>query len=195
MSGALTLSKFCSKKAKPHKIRGKDGRFTFNGKPFRGLKNLGPKSKHTKRYVRKFPNKTLKEISQENLKKAQAANPHTGRPPGSGCKYKLRDLVVAIKAIEAETGENLLEHFVRKGFKDNPVLKALMNKLLPDLKSVEAQIEQTEVFQLIVDVTGEESLPTPDEQKQLPELVSMPIMDATVIPKRRKVKIQRKRRY
>ena len=193
MSGALTLSKFRSKKAKPHKIRGKDGRFTFNGKPFRGLKNLGPKSKHTKRYVRKFPNKTIKEINQENIKKTVGSDNPRNKGQRLGCKYKLRDLVVAIKKIEEETGENLLEHFVRKGFQDNPVLKALMNKLLPDLKSVEAQIEQTEVFQLIVDVTGEESLPAPDEQKQLPEPVSMPIVDATVIPARRKVKIQRRR--
>lgn len=167
MAARMSLSKFLpdtKASLRPHREMGEDGRFYFKGK-LMGFK--------------KRPKSQKKHPSGKNChQRRKEAYVPTGNPPGfhkegaiwkiaeRGKKkgfthgYKIRDLVVAIKKVEEELSEeagkpvDLLEHFVKKGFKDNPILKELMKKLLPDLKHVEADIDVTEQFQLIIDATG-----------------------------------------
>lgn len=70
-------------------------------------------------------------------------------------KYKITDLVAAIKEVEEEEGIELLKHFIRRAFKSDPTLGGLMKKLLPDLKSVESKGDKEAPFRLIVELPGE----------------------------------------
>lgn len=102
-----------------------------------------------------------------------------GAKPGSTKKYKLQDLVDAIHEVEEEMEETLLHFFVKRAYKDKTVLVNLMKKLLPDLKHVEAEIDLTEQFQLIVDATGT------DEEDD--------ILDLPALPPKRLPKIKRRK--
>lgn len=62
-------------------------------------------------------------------------NPN-GRPP----KPEIEQLRKAIAAVEKKEGKKLLEHFVCQAFKNDNVLVALMKKVLPDKKQVDADI-------------------------------------------------------
>lgn len=57
---------------------------------------------------------------------------------------KLDHLLKAVRKVESEENENLLEHFIRQGFHDNHVLIAVLKKLHPDLKAIEATITAAE---------------------------------------------------
>jgi len=74
------------------------------------------------------------------------ANPN-GRPRNP----EFAALRKAIEKVEAEEDKiPIFEHFVREAYKDTTVLAALMRKLLPDLKMVEADIK-TEGFRIIIE--------------------------------------------
>ena len=51
-----------------------------------------------------------------------------GRPK----KPEIEELRKAIKAVEEEKDKKLLEHFVRRAYKNDAVLVALIKKLVPD---------------------------------------------------------------
>lgn len=181
MSGAVTLSKFNpSKRAQaPHKVMGSDGRFYFKGRRVANGRHLKSTAQRTKRI------KPKPYVSNGRPQYFQKGHPSFKK--GFTSTYKLQDLIVAIKQVEEETGEDLLVHFVRKSFKNDPVLKDLMKKLLPDLKHVEADIDVTEQFQLIIDATGDDD----DDD----------FVDAQVVPQRqliarktRRVKLERRKR-
>ncbi len=68
--------------------------------------------------------------------KGQSGNPH-GRP----IRGMAKDLERAIKKVEKKEGKKLLIHAAEMAFTDNGVLIALLKKILPDLKQIEARIE------------------------------------------------------
>lgn len=194
MAGAVTLSKFNpSKRAQaPHKEMDAGGRYTFKG--VRMASHLRqPRKRREKPRTEKptkfplYPSDLDGTLSNSNL---------IGSKLGFTHKYKLKDLVVAIKEIEDERaispGEmgatSLLEHFVRRAFKSDSVLKDMMKKLLPDLKHVDADIDVTEQFQLIIDATGD------DEDDDIVDVKALPAPNVSNNPKRRNVKIKRRRK-
>ena len=68
-------------------------------------------------------------------------------------RFSMQGLYRALDKVEREEGrQSIMEHFVRTAYNDNNVLKALMNKILPDLKSIDAKIVQQSPYKLILDV-------------------------------------------
>lgn len=170
MSGALVLTKFnrpTKHDRRPHKKLDASGRFTFKGKRLGAKKGqFGiPRKEGTKKYV---PTGNPQGFQKGN----HGFGGDRGKKKGFTHKYKLQDLIVAIKAVEEEleispdaTDSELMIHFVKRAFKSDPVLKDLMKKLLPDLKHVDAEIDVTEQFQLIIDATGDDDDDDEEEKK------------------------------
>ena len=50
------------------------------------------------------------------------------------------ELEEIFKKAEEKEGKNLFEHFVELAYEDNKVLIALMNKIIPNLKKVDAEV-------------------------------------------------------
>lgn len=74
-------------------------------------------------------------------------------------RYSLKTLHRALERVEREEDRiPIFEHFIRRAYSNDRVLCALMSKLLPDLKSVDAQVTQKSPFKLIIDV-GRPALP------------------------------------
>lgn len=76
-------------------------------------------------------------------KKGQSGNPK-GRPP----KPEIAELRKAIAKVERQEKKKLLEHYVKQAFKDNIVLAHLISRLIPGLKTVDANVDM--VGELIV---------------------------------------------
>lgn len=156
---ATSLSKFVPKNSKELRPRKKliHGRFHYKGKRLghprmvRGVSGnpAGVRKKPGTSYKDKHPYvKTGKPRGNPNMKKG---GPRVaGRKKGTTNKYKITDLIMAIKAIEEADGVDLLEHFIRRALKSDPSLNNLMKKLLPDLKSVAAEVTE-KPFSLIVE--------------------------------------------
>ena len=67
--------------------------------------------------------------------------------------FTMKDLYKALRKVQTEKDKmDLMEHFVRTAYHDNNILKALMGKILPDLKSIDAKIVQKSPYKLILDV-------------------------------------------
>ncbi len=79
--------------------------------------------------------------------KGQSGNPG-GRPKGA--KSEIDKLRAAIKLVEKEEGIPLYRHFIKRAYLDDTVLIALGKKVLPDLKSIEAQVTGDMNFGVIV---------------------------------------------
>jgi len=74
-------------------------------------------------------------------KKGTSANPK-GRPKGAKNKYGLTDLHKAMdKAAKNHDGQTLLENFCERAYSDSQCAIAILKKLLPDLKQIEATVE------------------------------------------------------
>jgi len=74
------------------------------------------------------------------------ANP-TGRPRNP----EFAALRKAIAKVESEEDKiSIFEHFVQEAYRDHTVLIALLRKMLPDLKQIEADIK-TEGFRIIIE--------------------------------------------
>jgi hypothetical protein len=82
------------------------------------------------------------------FKKGQSVNP--GGKPKSEYR-KMLDL--AMKAKTKEHKMSLIEHAVEQAYSDNTVLTAILRKLLPDLRAVDANITQDSPFRLIIDLS------------------------------------------
>jgi len=93
--------------------------------------------KKTKKNKKKKRPAVVARTTEGKFGKGVCGNPK-GRPKGSRNKYSVADLYEAIKEVEEEEKKNLMKHFVKQAFADKTVLVALMKKMLPDLKSVEA---------------------------------------------------------
>lgn len=69
-------------------------------------------------------------------------------------KFSMRALRTALANIEKDIDKvPIFEHFVRRAYENDNVLKALLSKLLPDLKSVDAKIVQETPFRLVIDLS------------------------------------------
>ena len=69
------------------------------------------------------------------FKPGQSGNP-SGRPPSP----MVQEFHKAIKKVEKEKKTSLFEHFVSKAFDSDVILAALMKKVLPDMKQIEAEV-------------------------------------------------------
>jgi len=76
----------------------------------------------------------------------------SGNPSGKA-KSEFRKMMDAALAAESKAqGISLIRHAVKKTYTDNSVLIAILKKILPDLKAVEATINQDNPFRLIIDL-------------------------------------------
>lgn len=184
MAGVVALTKFNPSKQEQIRNRrtmGPDGRYYFKGRPL--YPRVKPKSPLNVEETVSF------KIGHTRLNEPRKGITHTK-------KYKLQDLIVAIREVEDAiaidpentTEDDLLIHFVRRAFKSDSVLKDIMKKLLPDLKHVEADIDVNEQFQLIIDATGN------DEDDDIVDVKALPAPNISNHPKRRGVKIRRRRK-
>lgn len=74
------------------------------------------------------------------------ANP-TGRPKNP----EMAEFRKALANVQAEKDRlPIFEHFIREAYNDHTVLIALLRKMLPDLKQIEADIK-TEGFRIIIE--------------------------------------------
>lgn len=69
--------------------------------------------------------------------KGQSGNPN-GRPKKGDSAEEM--LLVAIRTVEKSKRKNLLNHFVRRAFKNDKVLIALVKKIVPDKKYLEGDL-------------------------------------------------------
>jgi hypothetical protein len=68
-------------------------------------------------------------------------------------RFSMKALYRAIANVEREPDKvAIMEHFVRRAYDSDQVLKALMGKVLPDLKSIDANITQKSPYKLILDI-------------------------------------------
>lgn len=92
-------------------------------------------------------------------KKGQSGNPN-GRPK-SDTRKLLED---AIASEAKKRGKSLYQHLVERAYLDDTVLVALARKLMPDLKSIDANIGQLEPFRLILSNGHRSTKPDDDGQ-------------------------------
>jgi len=56
-------------------------------------------------------------------------------------KSSVDELREALRVVEQKKGKPIFEHFIEAAYEDNSVLTALMKKLIPDLKQLDAFLE------------------------------------------------------
>lgn len=96
--------------------------------------------------------------------KGNRANPK-GRPGTSIISQLKREM----KNIETEEGrESLLRHYIRQAYEDNTILAGLMSKLIPTLKSVDANV--TQEHRGAVTITWRRPEPRPKDLKSIDEI-------------------------
>lgn len=72
--------------------------------------------------------------------------------PGGKVKSRYRKMLdAAMKAESKKQGQTLIRHAVKVAYKDSTVLTAILKKLLPDLKSIEAKLDTDSPFRLILE--------------------------------------------
>jgi hypothetical protein len=65
-----------------------------------------------------------------------------GRPVGA--KNKLtKDFHIALEVVETAKGKSLLQHCIEQAYTDNKMAIAIIKKIVPDLKQIDARIEAT----------------------------------------------------
>ena len=68
-------------------------------------------------------------------------------------RFSMKALYKALAIVERDVDKvPIMEHFVRRAYDSDQVLKALMGKVLPDLKSIDAQITQKSPYKLVLDI-------------------------------------------
>lgn len=83
-------------------------------------------------------------------------------------RFSMRALRTALANIEEDIDKvPIFEHFVRRAYENDNVLKALLSKLLPDLKSIDAKIIQDSPYRLIIDLSGRPQLQGGEEHPML----------------------------
>ncbi len=74
--------------------------------------------------------------------------------------FSIHALREALRNVEHEVDKvPIFEHFVRRAYENDNVLKSLMSKILPDLKSIDAKIIQKTPFRLIIDLSDRPQIP------------------------------------
>jgi hypothetical protein len=100
--------------------------------------------KNKKKRVKSAKNQSVKRGKNGRILAGSGSN-GGGRPPLG--ETKLDNLLKAVRNVESETRKNLLEYFVKRAFKSDKVLIALMKKLHPDLKSIEQIVYPTDAME------------------------------------------------
>lgn len=105
--------------------------------PIKGLRKvvLGRQPDGSMVYLTKIGALLHKTAQGRFIKGSPGANAGTKKSRRN--RLTMKDLLIALEHVEAKMNLSILEHFVRRAYEDNPVLIALMKKLLPDLKSIE----------------------------------------------------------
>ena len=70
------------------------------------------------------------------FKKGQSGNPN-GRPKGTGHNQALKE---ALENYEKKNGKDFIEHCITRAFEDDKMAIALLRKLVPDMKQIEAEV-------------------------------------------------------
>lgn len=124
-------------KVSKKKVEKKRSRGTATIKKVKGLKSvvLGRQPDGTMVYISKVGALIHKTAEGRFIKGSPGAG--VGISKAARTRLTIKDLLIALEHVEAKQKLSLLEHFVTRAYKDDPVLVALMKKLLPDLKSVE----------------------------------------------------------
>lgn len=77
----------------------------------------------------------------------------SGNPEGRPKNPAIEELRNALEKVQNGDGSTLLEHFVKRAYESDAVLIAVVKKLLPDLRTVEANIlagaDETNVVYII----------------------------------------------
>ena len=80
-------------------------------------------------------------MSNSTWTKGKSANP-TGRPKGAKTKWGISDLKRALaKAAKGQDGKSLLESMCERAYKNDRIAVAILKKMLPDLKMIDAVVE------------------------------------------------------
>ena len=98
------------------------------------------------------------ETTKYRKKREKLIGKHRGRR-----KFSMRALYTALGKVQKEIDKvPIFEHFIRRAYENDQVLKALLSKMLPDLKSIDAKVVQDSPFRLIIDLgqkPGEGTVP------------------------------------
>jgi len=149
-----------SNRKKPTKRSKKSKSVSISNKPAK--KNKKKTSNNSKSKKQSLPKDISKKTSKKNVNgkskklvnnkpttkrlsrwvKGQSGNPN-GRPKGSKNKFSIKRLTEALERMADTAGyDSTYDKVAEQFFKNDHVLIAMMKKLLPDLKSLEARIEQ-----------------------------------------------------
>lgn len=74
--------------------------------------------------------------------------------PKQVAESRYRNILMSALDRDAEehASEHLIEHAVKEARTDNTLLSALLRKLLPDLKAIEAKIDSESPYRLIIEL-------------------------------------------
>ena len=94
-------------------------------------------------------------LPRKSLKRQERDPENPTTPFGKKRKrFSMSALYAALNRVECDADKvPIMEHFVRRAYDSDQVLKDLMGKILPDLKSIDAKISQKSPYKLILDVS------------------------------------------
>lgn len=85
--------------------------------------------------------------------------PGIGSPNPGGITTRRRGmqkrLAKALKEVESLKREDFLTHYIKQAYSDKNMAIALLKKLVPDLKAVEVDSQNREVWQIVLQNFGE----------------------------------------
>lgn len=92
----------------------------------------------------------IKRTKGGKFRKGFCANPGGLPTAGRRTGKRLSLLMSAIKEVERTQSDTLLKHAIKRAYKDDVVLIAIMRKLIPDLKSLEVDTKEDKTWQIIL---------------------------------------------
>ena len=122
------------------------------------------------------------------FKKGQSGNP-SGRKRSNWREH----FDAAIAADTKKHKQSIFEHAIEQARKDNTLLAAILRKCLPDLKTLDAQVNTESPFQFIIERSSGEKveLPKPETKQISSKVVANPIEPAVAKQKSKVAKPKR----